>query len=470
MTAIDFPNTPVNGQVFAAGELTWTYSTGVGWLLNSSTGGGGTDEVWIGATEPSGADLELWYDTDDNSAQQGGLPWNAAWGLVGQSIKTIAQTAPSATTYFDVTNMAVTFSAVAGRLYRATASFAGNASASTMGVNEWNAIRIQQGGATLAGSQQTIQSASSQEAFQTIMPAREFAAGPVTLKVTAYFGGGLGQIIASPEFPCTFTIEDVGPTSRDSGPVASPTMQWNAAWGAITTSISCNVAVTAGPTTLLTQAFTAVAGRRYALRLLNAQTYFTGGAAGNVHELYVNLDGTNTQTLSLSVDVVNNYLQPGTTILDLAPTAGAHTITVTCTRITGVGTLQARFALVVEDVGPVSYSTPIESPFPAWTALPYAANWAAQGTSAPGYRKVGDIAYLQGGVQWNGGAVADGSQLVCTLPVGYRPLQTRRFVCWLNNTGVAKRVSIDTNGSVTIDTPLTNGHSWELAMFWPVMS
>lgn len=38
------------------------------------TGSGGTDEVWIGADEPTNPDTELWYDTDATASSPSGIP------------------------------------------------------------------------------------------------------------------------------------------------------------------------------------------------------------------------------------------------------------------------------------------------------------------------------------------------------------------------------------------------------------
>jgi hypothetical protein len=123
--------------------------------------------------------------------------------------------------------------------------------------------------------------------------------------------------------------------------------------------------------------------------------------------------------------------------------------------------------VLVEDIGPVSGAVAAPNPTPAWLPLSYAASWSAL-TNGAAYRKIGDIVYVQGGVQWSGGSVASGTQTVCTLPAGYRPPATRRFVAWLNNTGVAIRCSVDTAGVVTLDTALTNLHSWEINLIFSV--
>ncbi len=472
MTAIDFPNTPVNGQVFAAGELTWTYSTGVGWLLNSSTGGGGTDEVWIGATEPSDSALELWYDTDDTSAQQGGLPWNSAWGVVGSDVKTDAATGIAGGAYVDIST--VTFTAVAGRRYRAITHL------TTVGSTNVDLciVRIRDSAnVSYAGSQSRIDVASGQIGMIAATAPMTFPAGPVTLKNSIYFSQGAGTLSSTTDQPTSLVVEDVGPVARDSGPVTSPTMQWNSAWGVIAYgNATANQAIAGNVWTDiagLSASFTPVAGRNY-----KVTAYFGGVNTANSGVMQGRiLNGAAQAFTEATLQLpLANWAEQMRLQFFIAATAlgGPTTFKAAAQGNMGAGWSTHNIAgsnfIMVEDVGPTSYSTPIADPFPVWITLPFAQNWAGQGTSAPAYRKIGDIGYLQGAVQWGGGTLGDGTWQVCTLPVGYRPAQTRRFVCWLNNTGVPKRVSIDTNGSVTIDTPLTNGHSWELAMFWPVTS
>jgi len=102
----------------------------------------------------------------------------------------------------------------------------------------------------------------------------------------------------------------------------------------------------------------------------------------------------------------------------------------------------------------------------AWTVLAYAASWVGGASNPAKYRMVGDIVYVQGAVQWNGGTVADTGQTVATMPVGFRPLTPRRFVCWFNNSGIAKRASVDANGVITIDTPLAASQNFDISLIY----
>jgi hypothetical protein len=64
------------------------------------------------------------------------------------------------------------------------------------------------------------------------------------------------------------------------------------------------------------------------------------------------------------------------------------------------------------------------------------------------YRK--DMITLSGAVQKSG---AVGSTLIHTLPIGFRPLETSVFICYLNDSGTVKNcaVQIDTGGDIVID-------------------
>lgn len=103
-----------------------------------------------------------------------------------------------------------------------------------------------------------------------------------------------------------------------------------------------------------------------------------------------------------------------------------------------------------------------------WNAPAYSTNWAGFSTNAAMYRKIGDIVYLQGGIIWGAGTVAEQSQLICTLPVGYRPPVVRRFTAWYNNVGQAKRITADTNGQVYMDSAVAASNTWEISLIFSI--
>lgn len=68
MAAIDFPNSPTNGQVFASGTLSWTYQTGIGWLLNAATTGTGGFNYVQDAMPTATAPNQTWFETDTGNS------------------------------------------------------------------------------------------------------------------------------------------------------------------------------------------------------------------------------------------------------------------------------------------------------------------------------------------------------------------------------------------------------------------
>lgn len=174
---------------------------------------------------------------------------------------------------------------------------------------------------------------------------------------------------------------------------------WNSAWGVVAPNAAANGVIAASAVTLVTQAFTAVAGRRYALRVLNSASYTELTATGNTFRIEVQIDGTSIHNLNLSVDAVNNYFPPSSTIIDLEPTAGTHTITLVGIRVTGTGNMTARMALAIEDVGPVSQvvttaPTPVMQWNSAWGIIASGPTAAARATAPNANTRLGaDITF-----------------------------------------------------------------------------
>ncbi len=253
-------------------------------------------------------------------------------------------------------------------------------------------------------------------------------------------------------------------------------MRWNTAWGVIGTatltgnSTGYNTTTSPGwPITALSKAVSTVAGRRYRISC-DVATY---ADQDNVQINFAILrDGAIAQQCNYPSPKANYGVRNFIELFD-TPAAGSHTYSMNVWMVLGAGLFHVNantsqpLQLVIEDVGPVTGSVPAPNPIPSWIALPYAASWAASSNGAA-YRLVGDVVYVQGGVQWSGGSVASNTQTVCTLPAGYRPPATRRFVGWTNNSGVAVRVNVDTAGVVSIDTALTNLYSWEISLIFSV--
>lgn len=76
MAAIDFPNSPTNGQVFTSGGMSWTYQTGVGWTINSAIVDAGSGFTFIQDTMPLPINVgDTWFD--NSTGASGGTSWVA---------------------------------------------------------------------------------------------------------------------------------------------------------------------------------------------------------------------------------------------------------------------------------------------------------------------------------------------------------------------------------------------------------
>ncbi|MFM7062642.1 MAG: hypothetical protein ACKO04_03995 [Actinomycetes bacterium] len=145
-------------------------------------------------------------------------PWNLPWGVVtataggtsgyGYCRITTAQNGIT-TTATDVTNATVTFTAVAGRLYRVTAS-ADLTQAATATEGQ---IQLMVDGTANATGRIAV---SSTDKFANIATVLTLSAGSHTLKLQAQAIGGTINIVGSNAAPTILSIED-------AGPVAAPT-------------------------------------------------------------------------------------------------------------------------------------------------------------------------------------------------------------------------------------------------------
>ena len=90
----------------------------------------------------------------------------------------------------------------------------------------------------------------------------------------------------------------------------------------------------------------------------------------------------------------------------------------------------------------------------AWTALPtYGAQWSnyGGGWSTGAYRKVGDEVQIRGLLQRGSAAP---SATICTMPVGFRPVENYLFPCmgYVFGANQALRITVTAGGSLDLDT------------------
>lgn len=134
--------------------------------------------------------------------------WNQAWGIIGYKERTSIFT--FSTTMVDVTNMSITFTAVAGRLYRVSYSF------SSVYAQTANArVTIQLADSANTRIDQVYNDYPVADADQTISrySLYTFSAGSKTLKLRAQIdsGTGDGNLYADSESKSVFMVEDIGP-------------------------------------------------------------------------------------------------------------------------------------------------------------------------------------------------------------------------------------------------------------------
>jgi hypothetical protein len=94
MAAIDFPNSPTNGQIFTSGGMSWTYVAGVGWTINNAIVEAGSGFTFIADTMPLPVNVgDTWFDSSTGAS--GGTSWVAIEeGPAGASEKVWVQFAP----------------------------------------------------------------------------------------------------------------------------------------------------------------------------------------------------------------------------------------------------------------------------------------------------------------------------------------------------------------------------------------
>ena len=146
----------------------------------------------------------------------------------------------------------------------------------------------------------------------------------------------------------------------DAPGITPEDLRWNSAWGQVAITGSSDVAVGAGsdqPTQTLIRTMTPTlfAGRRYQAEIRQINSYITGATLPGSYQIYISVDGVSLGSVAYSIDYNGNYLSAGVTPLDFTvATTGSHTVTMLVSRnTTSSGTLQARFFLAVNDVGPV---------------------------------------------------------------------------------------------------------------------
>jgi hypothetical protein len=218
----------VTGDLPSTGESGWvSFESGFPdrpvWLSagGGSGGGGGTDEVWVGPSEP-GSTIELWYDTDE-LADPDTARWNSAWGAVGTPVHSTTTHTSNTTTFTAIPGVAVTWTPVAGRRYKLTATVDWRLQASPAPAF-YIRFSTAAGPAVFNSLRHAVAVNGGYGTTTLVQPAWTFTAGvPVTMQVqvqSSTYPVDFNQYGGS-----TFIVEDIGPVSPATAP-AAPASVW----------------------------------------------------------------------------------------------------------------------------------------------------------------------------------------------------------------------------------------------------
>lgn len=189
----------------AAGQVLTAAHTNTYWMRQVIASG-------LSSARPTGYEGRAVYDTDTDalmiyaSPTTGWRPpWNLPWGYIGRS----ALTANSGiiTTVAD-TGLAVTFTAVAGRRYRAEWRADFNQS---VGTGLATAYLTDAAGSGLARELSACRSGDNYGTFSGHAVLSGLS-GSVTLKLRAECSGGNLIVVAGSIFPAELVVTDIGPS------------------------------------------------------------------------------------------------------------------------------------------------------------------------------------------------------------------------------------------------------------------
>ena len=231
--------------------------------------------------------------------------------------------------------------------------------------------------------------------------------------VTLFSGGGpsVNEVFVGPTDPIA-TDPDIELWFDTDAPGALPQDQrWYTAWGLVGAASSSDIAVSAAApgTTIRSVTLSLTAGRQYTVEARQLSSYVTGATNANSFQLYLDLDGAvyNNYSTAYPIIVDGAYVTPANVSWNLTATTGSHTVALRLVRNSGTGTMQARFHLMVYDVGPVSGS--------AAMPMPVTDRWnTAWGNVAVGSFTAG---YL----------TATGSAVTITNPITFTTVVGRRY-------------------------------------------
>lgn len=87
-----------------------------------------------------------------------------------------------------------------------------------------------------------------------------------------------------------------------------------------------------------------------------------------------------------------------------------------------------------------------------WVDCPLISGTSQQGSSLPQVRRIGKTVTMRWGVS-GAGKAANSNTNVCTVPVGFRPIEFKRFVCTSASANVTPKITIGADGVVGLQVP-----------------
>lgn len=220
----------MTGQLKAKVGGSWVPVTTAG---SGSSGGGGTDEVWVGPDDPIAATptIEFWIDTDEPAQLTNDQRWNTAWGIVaiGNPVNNIVELLTQPGEWLTDT---ITFTPLVGRRYvvkyqvRAIQGARYNVTTTSPGASSTGHIDLYTDGATpaLADSWFEVEVAYGGRGFEWLLTGDGVSH---TYRIRGVVNGGSLYVHNQPAAGNVyFYIEDMGPVSGSAVVVPSPVTAW----------------------------------------------------------------------------------------------------------------------------------------------------------------------------------------------------------------------------------------------------
>jgi hypothetical protein len=419
-----------------------------------SSGGTGTDEVWVGPDDPivAAPTIELWYDSDAAAPSfDETMRWNTAWGQITKVALTTTFTTTAPHTTAQSTGLTATIAETAGRRLKITTQ----TSPYPAGADNGMAFRVMRNGVVQEQWYIPADALDPNTSFPLTHVFTLDAVGGSATYTLELFATTTNTAVAdfgAGAAPRMMLIEDIGPVGGAAmvpNPI-TPADRWNTAWGvaAVGSFVPADGGTLAANASLTsTINLTALQGRRYRLTCLVRAITQQGSPAGYTGVFFALYDkGVQ------GPDRYNVYPIPSQGYANFHSVwvfngdGAAHSWDVRNSGTPLTVFPQSGAIWMVEDIGPIGTYVASTPPFPAWTPVTFQNGWSDyEATRNVRYRIIGDLVYIQGLMK--GGTMTYNTPAF-TLPAGYRPRADTAFPSLMNG-GIAN-VWIAANGVVSV--------------------